>query len=55
MQDWRCSCGALLGRVLPTGEVEIRTKHSNKGHTHYRVRGRVAARCHRCQHETIRE
>lgn len=55
MSDWRCACGALLGKVLPSGEVEIRTKHSNKGHAFYRVRGQITVRCHRCSVESTRE
>jgi len=44
-EDWRCSsCRTLLGKVLPSGEIEIQYKG-----VIYRVRGVVSTTCRRCR------
>jgi hypothetical protein len=42
--EWRCACGALLGKLVGGGELEIRYKDAA-----YRARGSVRTNCRRCQ------
>lgn len=52
-REWRCTCRVLLGKVLPTGEVEIQHVRSKDEVMRYLVRGEVTAWCRRCGEKLV--